>query len=137
MKRVHEDISSPSNGDVPVEASAGVAAEIRTGKAGNSASSPGAAGGAGAGGAAGHTRKKCPYLDTINRNVLDFDFEKVRNCPLVPWCCLFFCLCWYECVFRRVIHLLQYLLVCIGSLLAVAAKVLRQEQSRQQMSSSL
>lgn len=79
MKRVYDDISVPSGGDVPQETSAGVAAENGLGKAGNSALSPGAAGGAG--GAAGHIRKKCPYLDTINRNVLDFDFEKVRNCP--------------------------------------------------------
>lgn len=26
-------------------------------------------------------RRKCPYLDTINRNVLDFDFEKVIALP--------------------------------------------------------
>lgn len=25
------------------------------------------------------TRQKCPYLDTINRNFLDFDFEKVSG----------------------------------------------------------
>ena len=24
------------------------------------------------------TRQKCPYLDTVNRTYLDFDFEKVR-----------------------------------------------------------
>lgn len=79
MKRVYDDISVPVGGNVPEETSAGLAAENGTGKAGNSVLSPGAAGGAG--GAAGHSRKKCPYLDTINRNVLDFDFEKVRNCP--------------------------------------------------------
>ena len=25
--------------------------------------------------------RQCPYLDTINRHVLDFDFEKVRCYP--------------------------------------------------------
>ena len=28
------------------------------------------------------TKMKCPYLDTINRNVLDFDFEKVCSVSL-------------------------------------------------------
>lgn len=80
MKRVHDDISVPADADVPGEASAGVASENGAGKAGNSMVAPEATGG---GGAAGHSRKKCPYLDTINRNVLDFDFEKVSNCPLL------------------------------------------------------
>lgn len=97
MKRVHDDISVPTDGNVPGETSAGVAAENGPGKAGNSALSPGPAGGGAGGGAGGHSRKKCPYLDTINRNVLDFDFEKVRNCSPVPWCCLL-CDCVPGCV---------------------------------------
>lgn len=78
MKRAHDDISAPVNGDAPTEASAArvggdddavVKSEGPT--TATAASS--------VGGAAADSRRKCPYLDTINRNVLDFDFEKVCN----------------------------------------------------------
>lgn len=29
-----------------------------------------------------HAAEQCPYLDTINRNVLDFDFEKLCSVSL-------------------------------------------------------
>lgn len=38
-----------------------------------------------------NTRKKCPYLDTINRHLLDFDMEKVCSVTLSNmnvYCCL-------------------------------------------------
>lgn len=115
MKRAHDDISVPADADVPNGASAAVAAENRTGKAGNSTVAPETTAG---GGAAGHSRKKCPYLDTINRNVLDFDFEKVRHqCDTVLWYCtllLVSSLCWV-CVSRSVCAWL-YLLVSVGAL---------------------
>ena len=37
------------------------------------------------------TRHKCPYLDTVNRSYLDFDFEKVCSISLSNmnvYCCL-------------------------------------------------
>ena len=98
MKRAHDDISPPTHGDGPTKASAGVAAENGAVK-GNEATSPAAGQSSAAPTAAtaaatpsAQQRKKCPYLDTINRNVLDFDFEKVRNsCSLqlvrVYLCC--------------------------------------------------
>lgn len=39
-------------------------------------------GGGGSGGAPDAKRRKCPYLDTINHQVLDFDFEKVCSVSL-------------------------------------------------------
>lgn len=89
MKRAHDDISPPTHGDGPTKASAGVAAgngavkgnEATSPAAGQSSAAPTAATAAATPSA--QQRKKCPYLDTINRNVLDFDFEKVWNsCPL-------------------------------------------------------
>lgn len=92
MKRGHDDISDPVNGIVPpkgepeevasgseavkIESSDGVQSSVAggTAAAGSTASTPGG----GVGAAGGGDRRKCPYLDTINRNVLDFDFEKVR-----------------------------------------------------------
>jgi hypothetical protein len=63
MKRSHDDIT---NGDVKAEASESTSAA----------------------GAAALERRRCPYLDTINRHVLDFDFEKVgiscKESPIAP-----------------------------------------------------
>lgn len=81
MKRTHDDISPPTNGNGPTEASAEVAAgngEVKskepTSPAGQSSAAKAVAAAAAT---SAQQRKKCPYLDTINRNVLDFDFEKV------------------------------------------------------------
>jgi hypothetical protein len=54
MKRSHDDIT---NGDVKAEALESTNAAAAA--------------------AAALERRRCPYLDTINRHVLDFDFEKV------------------------------------------------------------
>lgn len=82
MKRAHDDISPPTNGDEPTKSSAEVAAG-NGGLKGKEPASPPAQSSAAAAEAAttpsAQQRKKCPYLDTINRNVLDFDFEKVWN----------------------------------------------------------
>lgn len=84
MKRAHDDISPPTNGDEPSDAPAEIANGNGTVKkdpispAGkSSADTPAPATAASA--TSAQQRKKCPYLDTINRNVLDFDFEKVWN----------------------------------------------------------
>lgn len=97
MKRAHGDISPPAtNGDLqsnalePVVAENGAAKSEGQGSAaaavaGQSSAAAAAAPAAAAAttaavagaAAASQQRKKCPYLDTINRNVLDFDFEKV------------------------------------------------------------
>ena len=37
--------------------------------------------------AAAAERIKCPYLDTVRRQVLDFDFEKVRVETVAVGCC--------------------------------------------------
>lgn len=92
MKRAHEDIFPPTNGDIPADhpakvaagngavTSEGATAPAGQSSAGTTAAAPTAAPTPAAGAApAGQQRKKCPYLDTINRNVLDFDFEKVIN----------------------------------------------------------
>lgn len=85
MKRSHDDISSPGNGDLPGEnnlgntsGKGGVKAESAASVSGGLSTAP-AVGGAREtnSSAASSIRRKCPYLDTINRNVLDFDFEKV------------------------------------------------------------
>lgn len=85
MKRAHDDISALANGDAKTEASTGGLAGNGAEKTQNSASATGqssaAAVPATTGG--GGDRRKCPYLDTINRNVLDFDFEKVCNLLLL------------------------------------------------------
>jgi hypothetical protein len=57
MKRSHDDIT---NGDVKAEAVESTNADA-------------------AAAAAAGERRRCPYLDTINRHVLDFDFEKVGS----------------------------------------------------------
>lgn len=89
MKRAHDDISPPANGDGPTKVPAGVAAgngvvkgaeptsPAEQSSAATAAAAPAPAATAAAS-SSGQQRKKCPYLDTINRNVLDFDFEKVR-----------------------------------------------------------
>eukprot|EP00903_Cladosiphon_okamuranus_P010294 g9744.t1 len=94
MKRAHDDISPPTNGDGPTKVPAGVAAgngavkgEQPTPPAGQSSAAGATATTAVAPAAAttsssGQQRKKCPYLDTINRNVLDFDFEKLCSISL-------------------------------------------------------
>lgn len=83
MKRAHEDISftteSENDGDGArpeiLNNSAGVKGELESSASAEQyLLSAGAGGGGGEGG-----RRKCPYLDTINRNVLDFDFEKVHS----------------------------------------------------------
>lgn len=84
MKRAHDDISPTTNGDGSAKASAGVAAGNGAVKGGEPTSPAGQSSAAAATATAattpsGKQRKKCPYLDTINRNVLDFDFEKVWN----------------------------------------------------------
>lgn len=90
MKRAHEEISGPVNGANGDGASSGSSAGVSSsnggvkteiqgsGSAVGQIFAPEKAGAAAAGAAAaGGDRRKCPYLDTINRNVLDFDFEKV------------------------------------------------------------
>lgn len=85
MKRPHDEISSPGNGNLPEEKTLGNASEKGAVKAEPTASAPGGRSTVPAVGGARETnssttssvRRKCPYLDTINRNVLDFDFEKV------------------------------------------------------------
>lgn len=85
MKRSHDDISSPGNDDLPgektLENKSGngvVKAEPTAPVSGGQSTAP-AVGGAREtnSSTASSIRRKCPYLDTINRNVLDFDFEKV------------------------------------------------------------
>lgn len=94
MKRGHNEISSPENGDVKAEkrssvpptteknvaSSAGngvVKVEVRAAGGVPSSTSTVPVNTTSAGALGGGDRRKCPYLDTINRNVLDFDFEKV------------------------------------------------------------
>lgn len=97
MKRGHDEISSAENGDVKVVIEKPVGApqvegttsaapskgngalKVEAGAAaGTQSSTPTAPSNISSSGApSGGDRRKCPYLDTINRNVLDFDFEKV------------------------------------------------------------
>lgn len=107
MKRAHDDISPaaahgdlPSNTSEPVVAENGGAKSEGQGSAAAAGQSSAAAAAAAVeaaettaavagAAAAAQQRKKCPYLDTINRNVLDFDFEKVWNnaAALLCYCC--------------------------------------------------
>ncbi|CAN0023950.1 unnamed protein product [Ectocarpus sp. 12 AP-2014] len=107
MKRAHDDISpAEANGDLPSNASEPVVAENGGAKSEGQGSAAAAAAGQSSAAAAApaaaavaeaaattaaavagaaataQQRKKCPYLDTINRNVLDFDFEKLCSISL-------------------------------------------------------
>eukprot|EP00611_Tribonema_gayanum_P023280 TRINITY_DN4868_c0_g2_i1.p1 TRINITY_DN4868_c0_g2~~TRINITY_DN4868_c0_g2_i1.p1 ORF type:complete len:203 (-),score=16.39 TRINITY_DN4868_c0_g2_i1:2107-2655(-) len=85
MKRAHDEIDGE-----PVAAAGSVKSEPESNGAPDVKGEPVEADGGGAGGAAAAAamkreaaeqahRRRCPYLDTINRHVLDFDFEKVSS----------------------------------------------------------
>ena len=84
MKRTYDEISALADGNAMPESNVGkeagngaVKAEPSSSAAPLEQSASGVAGLRGAVSGGESTRRKCPYLDTINRNVLDFDFEKV------------------------------------------------------------
>lgn len=72
MKRAHDEISAAVENEGNIGAND---TDVKRDAAAAAAHAP-----ATADNSAGGSRRKCPYLDTINRNVLDFDFEKVRTC---------------------------------------------------------
>lgn len=86
MKRAHDDISdaaatgenSTENFKGRVKAEAQQQGDPNGDAAVETAQAPAPTTAADNGGVG--SRRKCPYLDTINRNVLDFDFEKVIVC---------------------------------------------------------
>eukprot|EP00611_Tribonema_gayanum_P023279 TRINITY_DN4868_c0_g1_i3.p1 TRINITY_DN4868_c0_g1~~TRINITY_DN4868_c0_g1_i3.p1 ORF type:complete len:383 (-),score=125.60 TRINITY_DN4868_c0_g1_i3:706-1794(-) len=88
MKRAHDEIDGE-----PVAAAGSVKSEPESNGAPDVKGEPVEADGGGAGGAAAAAamkreaaeqahRRRCPYLDTINRHVLDFDFEKLCSVTL-------------------------------------------------------
>lgn len=92
MKRVHDEMYETEKGSTLPEIPAGVsaagnvdvkgeisatAAAAETGQAEEQGAADQAVERSFSKGQGGEGRRKCPYLDTINRNVLDFDFEKV------------------------------------------------------------